>query len=669
MQQYIIKEGSPSLLLGIPTKYYCLSATAALMRYIEESHNAVFLSHSIQFKYQICQGSMVIDCATARNLELTTNILRDNDRETLFGILNETSTSMGARLLRSNILQPLTDEKTIATRLDCVQELCGTEEVFMNIKRTLKTFTDIDRLITSFVQVPSKPTIKHSEQNINHIINLKHTLRAIGNLTLPVRGLTNRLLCTIHRLLTDARLEKFADLIDGVVEQSVVLEKTAVGLRNQRCFAVKAGCNGLLDVARQTYKETINDIFGDVNRYVDEYGIHLKVEFNLTMGYYLSTSVDNLEGRGLPPIFINVIRKGRILTFTTLELVKRNAKVNDSLTEVYLMSDKIIAELSSGIRDDIGALYKVSEAVAMLDMLMAFTHLCTIGDYVRPEFSSDMLVVKQGRHPIIEKLYSTPFVANDTFAGPHNTFHIITGPNMSGKSTYLKQIALLTIMAQIGCYVPAEYASFRIMDQLFSRICNDDSIELNSSTFMIEMKETTYILQNVTEKSLVVIDELGRGKYTVIKCAPILLKVRDNPVEPKVVHETGTSIYDGLGIAFAVCEELIHTRAFIFFTTHFQELTYGLSVYHNVVNLHLDTEAVCDSGDTGRSRMVYKYRVTGGVAQKEHYGVLLAQSLGLPQEITLRAEAIAQRLSDLQENARQRSESDKVVSRRRSLAR
>ncbi|KAI8604094.1 DNA mismatch repair protein Msh4 [Dissophora ornata] len=615
IKKYTIKEGSASLLLGIPTKYFCLAATAAVMHHIEEKRNATFLNHSVQFKYQICQGSMVLDCATAKNLELTVNLSSQNEKETLFGILNETMTPMGARLLRSNILQPLTDERTISTRLDCVQELSQVEETFYALKSSLKALNDVDHLITSFIQVPTKPSVKHSEQGINHIINLKHTLKSIAHIAQVLGSCQNRLLKTIHRLLTDSRLEKFQGLIDDVIEKNVVLEKTAVGLRNQRCFAVKAGCNGLLDVARQTYKETINDIFEVVNRYVEDYDINLKVQFNTTMGYYLSTNVNQPDGGELPLIFINVVRKSKMLTFTTLELMKKNAKIKDSLTEVYLMSDKIVGDLSGDVRLEIGALYKASEAIAMLDMLISFSHLCTVNDYVRPEFT-DTLVIKQGRHPIIEKLYSAPFVPNDTYAGSANTFQIITGPNMSGKSTYLRQIALLTIMAQIGSFIPAEYASIRIIDQLFSRISNDDSIELNASTFMVEMKETAYILQSVTERSLVVIDELGRG----------------------------TSTHDGLGIAFAVCEELIHSRAFVFFATHFQELTSSLTVYHNVVNLHLETEMTRDNR------------------------LSLAKTLNLPEDITTRAEEISFSLTDLQEKARRQSDSNKVVARRRALA-
>ncbi|KAF9575457.1 MutS protein msh4 [Mortierella alpina] len=620
IKRYIIKENSTSLLLGIAEKYFCLAATAAVLRYIEESRNATFLNHSVKFMYGRCSGSMVIDPATARNLELTINLSSQNDKETFFGILNQTVTPMGSRVLRSNILQPCTSKKTINTRLDCVQELSQDEEAFFTLKRSLKAFLDVDHLITSFIQVPSKPTIKHSEQMINHIINLKHTLRTFASVAQALAGGQNTLLRSTHKALTDPRLAKLSGLIDDVIEQNVVLEKTAVGLRNQRCFAVKAGCNGLLDVARQTYKETINDIFELVNRYVEEYNVQLKVQFNVTMGYYLSTTVDQLNGAELPLIFINIVRKAKLLSFTTLELIKKNAKINDSLTEVYLMSDKIVGDLSSKVRTEVGALYKASECVALLDMLLSFAHQCTVNEYVRPEFT-DTLVIKQGRHPVIEKLYSTPFVPNNTYASSANSFQVITGPNMSGKSTYLRQVALLTIMAQIG-----------------SLICNDDSLELNASTFMVEMRETAYILQNVTEKSLVVIDELGRG----------------------------TSTHDGLGIAYAVCEELIRTRAIVFFATHFQELTSSLRVYHNVVNLHLVTEMARDM--CNKPGIVYKYHLTDGSAKEEHYGLALAKTMNVLDKVTRRAEEVSLTLESLQAHRRRRSESSKVVVRRRALA-
>ncbi|CAG8463257.1 4619_t:CDS:10 [Acaulospora morrowiae] len=635
IRQYGLEEDSASLILGLTSKFYCLAATAAVLKYIESAQNIFFTNHSIKFKYQGCEGTMMIDCVTARNLELISNINDSHNNQSLYGVLNKTATPMGARLLRANILQPLIDIATINTRLDSVEELTQNEDTFFSIQTAIKPFQDVDHLITSLIQVPRKSTIKHSEQKINNIIILKHTLKLIQILKESLAGCQNSLLVAIRKLLSDPKLTIFEERINEVINEDITYQKSSLGLRNQRCYAVKAGFNGLLDVARQTYKETVNDIYELVDKYIEQYDIPLKVQFSPTSGFHLSTSTENVVELQLPLIFINVNKKKKTLTFTTLELMKKNTKINDSLTEVYLMSDKTIEDLVAEIRSSIGVLYKASESIAMLDMLISFAHQCTISNYVRPEFT-DTLAIKAGRHPMRESIYTDPFVPNDTYASAATNFQLITGPNMSGKSTYLRQIALMTVMSHIGLFVPADYASFRITDQLFTRICNDDSIETNTSTFVVEMRETAYILQNVKDESLVIIDELGRG----------------------------TSTHDGLGITYAVCEELLKTKAFVFFATHFHELTISLTVYPNVVNLHLEVEI---SENDNQYSMRYSYRVKDGSNDEEHYGLKFGQIVGLPHDIIQKAFEVSRKLKGLIDANREKSASNKIVQRRKAL--
>ncbi|CAG8475627.1 9924_t:CDS:10 [Ambispora leptoticha] len=624
IKQYALEEDSAVLILGLTSKFYCLSAAAAVLKYIESTQNIFFTDHSIQFKYQGCEGTMMIDCASARNLELITNITNPRSKHSLY-----------ARLLRTNILQPSTDVDIINTRLNSLEELIENEEKFFSTQTALRPFQDIDCLITALIQVPRKPTIKHAEQSINNVIMLKHTLKLMGKLRECLVGCENSLLVAIYRLLSDPRLESFEEIIDQVINEDATYQKGALGLRNQRCYAVKAGFNGLLDVARQTYKETINDIYEIVNGYTEQYKIPLKIQFSPATGFRLSTSIGNLQDQALPLVFINVSKKRKALTFTTLELMKKNTKINDSLTEVYLMSDKTIEDLISEIRKNIGVLYKASESIAMLDMLTSFAHMCTISNYVRPEFT-DTLVIKAGRHPMREALYIEEFVPNDTYASDANNFQLITGPNMSGKSTYLRQIALISIMSQIGSFVPAEYASFRIVDQLFTRICNDDDMESNASTFMMEMRETGYILQNITDDSLVIVDELGRG----------------------------TSTHDGLGITHAVCEEFIKTKAFVFFATHFYELTKSLTVFPNVVNLHLEVEI---GAQDNQFAMKYMYKVCDGRNDDEHYGLKFGQIVGLPEDVISKASEVSHKLKDMIDASKERSSSNKIRQRRKAL--
>ncbi|CAG8516129.1 2820_t:CDS:10, partial [Racocetra persica] len=453
--------------------------------------------------YIIC--SRTLDCVTARNLELICNIVDPHSNHSLYGVLNNTFTPMGARLLRTNILQPLNgSDLKHSSQFKQVTTSRGFKHsnLIFVIHVALKPFQDIDHLITALIQVPQKPSIKHAEQSINNVIMLKHTLKLIEKLREALSGCKN-LLCAIHKFLSDPRLTMLEERINEVINEDITYQKSSLGLRNQRCYAVKTLAT------RQTYKETVNDIYKKVEQYNKQYDIPLKIQFSPTTGFYLSISVEHLGERQLPLVFINVSKKKKTLTFTTLELMKKNTKINDSLTEVYLMSDKTIEDLILEIRGSIAVFYKASESIAMLDMLTSFAHQCTVSNYVRPEFT-DTLAIKDGRHPMREFLYTDHFVPNDTYASDATNFQLITGPNMSGKSTYLRQIALMNIMSQLGSFVPAEYASFRLVDQLFTRICNDNNIETNASTFIVEMRETAYILQNITDNSLVIIDELGR---------------------------------------------------------------------------------------------------------------------------------------------------------------
>ncbi|KAJ3055925.1 MutS protein msh4 [Rhizophlyctis rosea] len=321
IKQYGLAEEYGSLMLGISAKYFCLAATAALLKYVESMQNVLFTSHSIRFKYQTVEGSMMIDAATARNLELVVNIVQPKSTHTLLGVLNKTQTAMGARLLRMNILQPLCDISTLNARLDAVEDLTRSEESFFDVRSALKSFLDVDSLITSMIQVPAKTTVKHAENSINHVISLKHTLLLIVPLRLALGGATSDLLRAILKVLSDDRLEALQKRIDEIINEDVQYQKSAMGLRNQRCYAVKAGFNGLLDVARQTYMETTNDVYELVNGYREKHGLPVKLNYNPAMSFHMTLTQDQLGDRELPEEFINVIRKKKLLTFTSLRLV------------------------------------------------------------------------------------------------------------------------------------------------------------------------------------------------------------------------------------------------------------------------------------------------------------------------------------------------------------
>ncbi|KAI8891327.1 hypothetical protein K501DRAFT_166658 [Backusella circina FSU 941] len=554
IKSFALHEDRATLLLGLNSKYYCLSAISAAFKYVMESEVIVFSEHTILFYYQSAE-----DTITIKNLELVTNIVDRFSKKTLYGVLNKTVTAMGGRLLRMNMLQPSNSLEIIQDRLNAVEALSEREECLFGIQTSLKQLADLDHTIAFVVKTPSQqrstPTrlVQYAEAKINHSIKLKTTLKSIKNVieNLPqdIKDGQNRqqniLLWKIHK-----------DEINKIIHPSVNVETTSLGIRNQKCYAIKV----YIKNTRQTYKENTEDVYELVSNYSEIYKLPFKVQFSPSKGFFIGISVDSIPtGQQLPDEFLQPVKKRKMIQVTTLELMKKNTHINDSLAEIYLMSDCIVSELLKTFRENINTLYKASEAISLLDMLCSFAFSKIVSDYARPEFTNT-LAIRSGRHPILDELMPSSFVPNDTFASLSSTFQFITGLNMSGKSTYLKQIALLNIMAHMGSFVPAEYASFRLADQIMSRLTNDNTIsDIGTSSFMTEMTETAYILQNVTDKSLVFMDELGRG----------------------------TSPIDALGITGAICEALIKTKAFCFFVTHLHELTKSLATYPNVVNLQL----------------------------------------------------------------------------------
>ena len=356
------------------------------------------------------------------------------------------------------------------------------------------------------------------------------------------------------------------------------------------------------------------------------------MKYDTARQYYIRIAVSELDDRNLPDVFINVFKKRNMIECQTLDLLKWNQKIVDSHHEVLQMSDRSIQELIDNLRAEIAPLFKISDAIALLDVTAAFAHLVTTQDYCRPELTRT-LAIKSGRHPIREKIHTEKYVPNDAYATRQSRFQIITGCNMSGKSTYIRSIALMTVMAQIGCFVPASYASFPIFHQLFARVSMDDSIEANVSTFAAEMRETAFILRNIDDRSMVIIDELGRG----------------------------TSTRDGLSIAIAVAEALVESGAFVWFATHFRDLAKILAERSGVVNFHLSVEM------SAADKMKMLYKVAQGAVQEEHYGLALAKVVDLPRDVLRVAEQVSKKLTMNMEKRKKNSKTIALVRRRKLI--
>ncbi|CAD6504546.1 BgTH12-00055 [Blumeria graminis f. sp. triticale] len=640
IQQLAFKEDVEAIKTAIGTNYFATCCFAAAIKYIELGLSLKFSPHTLRVRYQTSEGSMMIDPSTVKSLELIQNMRTSQSKDCLFGLMNETLTPMGSRLLKSNILQPSTQVDVINQRYQALKELITNEDVLMGIGQVLKLIYDIEKLLSSASQ---KINVKKLANNlsINQILMLKSFVNVIPKVSDALGEFKSSLLSTIRVNCCAENVVHIRQLIEEVINEDVSYQKTPLDLRNQRTYAVKYGVSGLLDVARQTFKEATEDVHQYIKDLNQNHKMNAETRFDKCRRYYLRVSETDFEGKILPEVLVNCFRKKGYIECQTLDLMKFNQRIEDSHQEVILMSDKTIQQLIDNIRGEIPLLFRISESIAMLDMLVAFGQVAITNDYIQPEIT-DCIAIKSARHPIREKVHPEKFVPNDIYASSDKRFQIITGCNMSGKSTYIRSIALMSIMAQMGSFVSASYASFPIIKQLFARISVDDSFEANISTFASEMRETAFILRqaftdssfirNIDKDSLVIFDELGRG----------------------------TSSRDGLAIAISISETLIQSGAFIWFATHFRELAQVLSERPGVVNLHL----VVDLSEENAMKMLYK--IGEGYVKEEHYGIALARVANLPPIVLEVAEQVSKAL-DLQVSAKKKSSVAFAVARRRKL--
>ncbi|OCT84771.1 hypothetical protein XELAEV_18022929mg [Xenopus laevis] len=573
-----------SVLMEVQSKYYCLAAVAALIKYVEYIQNTVYAPKSLKICFQGSEKTAMIDSVSAQNLELLVNKRDSRNDHTLFGVLNYTKTSGGSRRLRSNILEPLVDLKTINTRFDCVQEFLQDEELFFSLQSVLSRFLDTENLLSNLIQIPKQDIDKAADTKISYIISLKHTLKLVEPLKVVLKNCKTPLLKAYYNSLEDSRYV----------------------------------CTNMWNPESRMCELCDFQVPSLISQLSEKYNLPLKTSFNTTRGFFIQMNIDaNMSTTyQLPSEFVKVTRIKNSCCFTTVDILKLNERCQGSLREIYHMSYLIVCKLLSEIYEHIHCLYKLSDTVSMLDMLLSFAHACTLSDYVRPEFT-DTLAIKQGWHPILQKIAMEKPVSNNTYITEGTNFIILTGPNMSGKSTYLKQIALCQIMAQIGSFVPAEYASFQIVEQIFTRIGMDDDIETNCSTFMKEMKEVNYIIQNANNKSLILIDELGRG----------------------------TSTEEGIGICYAVCEYLLGLKAFTLFVTHYLELCHLSTIYPNAENYYFEVQHKREKSND-RESISYTYLLSKGQTKEKNYGLKAAELSSLPSTVLKDANNISMQIAD-----------------------
>ncbi len=576
--------------LGLDGKKEAVSAAGALSEYLNDTQKHA-LKNITKIHFADHAGQMKLDPIAVRNLDLLKNSADSKRYGSLLWLIDKTKTSMGARKLASMLTAPLLQKDKIEERLDAVEELFNATVVTMGIEELLDGVKDVERL-----------TGRISNKNLQpqDALALSKSLAVVPSLKFRLSGFSSKLIGEISASLADP--SKLCELIDGAIAPN------ATTLREGNF--IKDGYDKELDNLRNINRNSKSVAAELETRERERTGIRtLKVGYNRVFGYYIEVS-NGFKDR----VPYDYERRQTLSTgerYTTDELKELERKILGSEDAGRRLEEHFYSELMNILERNIPVFQQISSAIALLDVLLSFANVAKANRYCRPEILEEgALEIADGRHPVVEAISKERFVPNDCMldAGENRTM-IITGPNMAGKSTYLRQVALIVLMAQIGCFVPAKSAKIPLCDRIFTRIGASDNLILDQSTFMVEMTEVANILRNATSKSLLILDEVGRG----------------------------TSTYDGLSIAWSVIEYLTEqVRAKTFFATHYHELTELEGKLDGVKNYKISVKEVGGS-------IVFLRKILRGGASRS-FGVEVASLAGIPEEVIVRAKTILKSL-------------------------
>lgn len=570
---------------GLQGQAYAVSAAGGVLQYLRTTQKNS-LGQLVNIRSYSTAAFMVLDQFTRRNLELVETIRQRKAHGSLLGILDRSVTAMGARLLRTWINQPLLEIKRLNARLDAVEALVSTDMLRDEIAAELKQVADIERLTNRIVIGKAGP---------RDLAALRSALAVVPQLRELIEGLVN--LSAIAERLDPC--EPMFDLIAAAIVDDPPATANTIGI-------IRAGYSAELDHIFKSSKDA-RDWIADLESHERRRtGIaSIKVGFNKIFGYYIEVSKAHTDK--VPQDYVRKQTLVNAERYITPELKEYEALVLHAEEEILETERCLFADLCQQVAKYRSSLLKTARAIAHLDAFLSLAEVAVREGYVRPQLTEDnVLHIKAGRHPVVEKLLesTTRYVANDSSFDSAARVHIITGPNMSGKSTYIRQVAIITLMAQIGSFVPADSATIGLVDRIFARIGAQDEIHAGQSTFMVEMVETARLLSGSTQRSLLILDEIGRG----------------------------TSTYDGLAIARAVIE-YIHNNPRLncrtLFATHYHELTELPNILPRTINHNV---AVAEQGED----IVFLHKVKPGGADQS-YGVHVARLAGMPRSVVERA--------------------------------
>ena len=570
-------------------------AIATLLEYLHETVKTD-LTHLNKLTYLDSSKSLFIDTYTLRNLEITRNLRDGGKKDTLYDVLDFTKTAMGSRLLRKWLEYPLLNPKKINDRLDAVANLVSNFSLRNNLREQLKEIYDFERLLTR---------MEVGTANARDMNALKSSLYVLPAIKKSLSKATAKLLANIHQ-----KISTYDDLV--VLIDKAIVEDPSFSIREGGF--IKDGYNQELDEYRNIAKNSKRLLQQMEEDEKNKTGIKsLKIGYNKVFGYYIEVRHSSTEM--VPENYIRKQTLANAERYITPELKEFETKILGAQEKIVQLEYNLFTELRDILKTQISSIQNTAHEIAILDVLVSLAQAGDEYNYIRPKLLDDGTIhIKDGRHPLVERILNRDlFVPNDTHLdNAQNEIMIITGPNMAGKSTYMRQSALLTLMTQVGSFIPAREASISPVDKIFTRIGASDDLVSGQSTFMVEMNEVSHILKYATNKSLVILDEIGRG----------------------------TSTYDGMSIARAVIEHIRdHIGAKTLFATHYHELT-DLEDDVHVKNYCI---AVKEKG----SDVTFLRRIIRGSADKS-YGIHVAKLAGLPQEVVKRAETI---LIDLENTA------------------
>lgn len=568
-----------------------ISAAGALINYLNQTQKGYFILRKIKTLKQ--ESYMFLDASAQKNLELINNLRDNSTEETLLWVLDQTLTPMGSRFLKSSILKPLLNITEIIERQEAVQYLFNNFLLLEELRDYLRKIQDIERLTI-------KATTKIA--NARDIIALKNSLSVLPK---------------IKKLLSNTESSYLKNISNDIFEFDKILEIIEKGIINnppvniKEGGIIKDGFNPEVDELRNTSKKGKEIISNIEKKEREKTGItSLKIGYNKIYGYYIEVTKPNLHM--VPDYFI---RKQTLVSgerFITQELKEYESKVLSSEERLKNLEYHLFIDILNQISHEATKLFQVSSAIAIIDFLSSLAIVAKRYNYIKPLINdSGIINILDSRHPVLERtLKDSKFIPNNVYMDTEdNRLLIITGPNMAGKSTYMRQIALIIIMAQIGSFVPATEARIGIVDRIFTRIGASDFLTKNQSTFMVEMIEVANIVHNASEKSIIILDEVGRG----------------------------TSTFDGISIAWAVAEYILNKiRAKTLFATHYNELTELGIIHRGVKNYNI---AVKEWGD----EIIFLRKIEKGSADKS-YGIQVARLAGIPDEILNRAKEVLSNL-------------------------